>query len=81
MDLYECVICCEKENRDFRKITSKCTHKAVVCVECVNKCIEKMCIEKHTVQITCPTSGCNESMERDDVKSIATKEIFKRFNK
>ncbi|GBC03268.1 hypothetical protein RclHR1_05040009 [Rhizophagus clarus] len=80
MDLYECDICCEKENRDFRKITSKCKHKAVVCVECVNKCIEKMCIEKHTVQITCPTTGCDKSMERDDVKNIATKEIFKRYD-
>ncbi|CAB4437951.1 unnamed protein product [Rhizophagus irregularis] len=46
MELYECAVCYEKEDRDFRKITSKCKHKAVVCVECVNKCIKK-CVLKN----------------------------------
>jgi hypothetical protein len=76
-DLYECNICCETENRDFRKITSKCTHKAVICIECVNKHI-KLGIEE-SVKIICPTPRCNKLMERKDIKNIATKEIFERF--
>ncbi|CAB4381945.1 unnamed protein product [Rhizophagus irregularis] len=80
MDLYECLFCCETENRNYCKITSKCTHKIVICVECVNKIIEKSINEKQSIEITCPTPGCNKSMDRNDVLNIATKEIFERYD-
>jgi hypothetical protein len=77
-DLYECVICCETENRDYRKITSKCTHKAVVCLQCVNNhIINKL---DQTIKITCPTPQCDKLMEREDIKNIVTEKILERFN-
>ncbi|CAG8665949.1 11916_t:CDS:2, partial [Diversispora eburnea] len=76
-DLNECAICCETENRDYRKITSMCTHKAVVCTECVNRYIQKQLGEK---QISCPTTGCKKIMERHDIKNIATEELFERYD-
>ena len=77
-DLYECTICCKTKDRDYRKITSKCAHKAVICLECVNECI-KTSIANGSVKITCLTPGCGKLMERNDIKKIASKEIFERF--
>ncbi|CAG8786008.1 12551_t:CDS:2, partial [Dentiscutata erythropus] len=77
-DLSECVICCNTENRDFRKITSNCTHKAVVCTECANKHIQKQLDEKQELQIPCPT--CKKIMERHDIKQIATEELFTMYD-
>ena len=82
--LYSCVICCKTENRDYRKITSECTHKAIVCLECVNKYIENDIItsqSNQSIKITCPTPTCDKLMERNDIKNIASKEIFERFIK
>lgn len=78
-DLYECVVCCETENRDYRKITSKCTHKAVVCLNCVNKHVTTS-IKGNKVEITCPITQCGKLMEREDIKNIVTNEILERYN-
>lgn len=81
-DLYECVICCETENRDYRKITSKCTHKAVICLNCVNEYVATSITEfkSDKIKITCPTPQCGKLMEREDIKNIVTDEILERFN-
>ncbi|CAG8452832.1 21039_t:CDS:2 [Cetraspora pellucida] len=79
-NLSECNICFETENRDFRKITSKCTHQAIVCKECVNKHVQKQLDEKQELLIPCPTKGCKKIMERYDIKSIATEELFERYD-
>ncbi|CAB4495785.1 uncharacterized protein OCT59_029068 [Rhizophagus irregularis] len=79
-DLYECVVCCETENRDYRKITSKCTHKAVVCLNCVNKHVTTS-IKGNKVEITCPITQCGKLMEREDIKNIVTNEILERYDK
>lgn len=77
-DLYECGICCETENRDYRKITSKCTHKAVVCLKCVNKHVATS-INELKNEITCPTPYCDKLMKREDIKNIVTNEILERL--
>jgi hypothetical protein len=81
MSYFECVICCESENRDFRKITEKCTHQAVVCAACVNEYIKSQIDSKKILEINCPTSGCNEIMKRYDVKNFATDDVFNEYNK
>lgn len=75
----ECIICCETENGDYRRITSKCAHIPDVCLECVRRCIENS-IEKQCDNFTCPTGGCGKLMNRQDIKNIVTKEVFERFN-
>jgi len=79
-ELFECTICCETENRDFRKITSKCTHQSVICADCVNNYIKKNVFEKQLIEIPCFTNGCNKIMERHDIKNIATEEVFEKYN-
>ncbi|CAB4489698.1 unnamed protein product [Rhizophagus irregularis] len=79
-DMSECLICYETEDRDFRKITSKCSHRAVVCVECVNKHIKNQSNEKQILEIPCPTKGCKKKMERHDIKNIATKQVFEAYD-
>ncbi|CAG8619459.1 24280_t:CDS:2 [Cetraspora pellucida] len=79
-DLSECTICYQTANRDFRKITSKCTHQAVVCTECVIKHVQIQLDEKQELKIPCPTRECEKIMERYDVKNIVTEELFKRYD-
>jgi hypothetical protein len=78
-ELDECAICCETEDRVFRIITSKCTHRVVICTECVNRHIIDY-NEKQILEIPCPTKGCNKTMERLDVKNIAKEDVFEKYN-
>lgn len=79
MSYFECIFCFETENRDFRKITTKCTHHAVICAKCVNEYIKSQIDSKNVLEITCPTNGCNEIMKRHDVKNFATDDVFKEY--
>ncbi|CAJ0755251.1 719_t:CDS:2 [Entrophospora sp. SA101] len=79
-ELDECAICCETEDRRYHATTSQCTHKVVICVECVNKHIKILLNEKQLLKIPCPTKGCNKIMERHDIKKIATEEIFEEYD-
>ena len=78
--LDECDICCVTENRDFRKITSKCTHRSIICVECVRKHIDEQVLKKQFIEVQCLTSGCKKMMERHDIKDIVTEEVFEKYN-
>jgi E3 ubiquitin-protein ligase RNF144 len=85
----ECIICLEEEIRKINKITSKCFHEKVVCLECINKYIDTN-IDKFVyisqfdqnakIKITCPIPICNKLMERSDIKKIATKDIYERYD-
>src|SRR5688572_8001086 len=85
----ECIICLETKIRNYHRITSKCIHEVDVCLECINRYIDTNTDKFETIiqfdqnvkiKITCPVPICNKLMERDDVKKIATKEIYERFN-
>ncbi|GBC09939.1 hypothetical protein RclHR1_09210008 [Rhizophagus clarus] len=88
----ECIICFEKKfrnYRNYRKITTKCTHEEDICLECINKYIDTD-IEKFEsisqfdqevkIKITCPVPKCYKLMERNDIKKIATKDIYERYD-
>src|SRR4051812_20069382 len=84
----ECIICYETKFIKYNT-TSKCIHEADVCLECINKHIntniDKFEIKSQfnqniIIKITCPIQICNKPMERNDIKKIATKDIYKRFN-
>ncbi|CAB4446348.1 unnamed protein product [Rhizophagus irregularis] len=80
MSYFECIFCCESENRDFRKITKKCTHHAVICAECVNEYIKGQIDSKNILEFKCPMNDCNEIMKRHDVKNFTTNDIFKEYD-
>ncbi|PKK62659.1 hypothetical protein RhiirC2_870083 [Rhizophagus irregularis] len=84
----ECTICLETK-LNYHRITSKCIHEVVVCLECINRYIDTNIDKFETIiqfdqnakiKITCPVPMCNKLMERDDIKKIATKEIYERYD-
>ncbi|CAG8689554.1 2851_t:CDS:2, partial [Dentiscutata erythropus] len=77
----ECDICVEKKSSSlFLVITSKCKHSTNVCKDCVERHIETMLYEKGDVVIQCPFEGCKQVIEHNDVKRIASHELFERFD-
>ncbi|GES82806.1 hypothetical protein GLOIN_2v1661741 [Rhizophagus clarus] len=79
-DMFNCIICYESKDCDFRNITSTCSHQAVVCEKCVNEHIKSRINEKQIFNIPCPTSGCNKIMERHDIKNFSSKEVFENYD-
>src|SRR5438874_2260445 len=77
----ECQICFESCSTNlFVKITEGCSHKLDVCKLCVNNHIKARLDSKGDVEINCPYPGCKQEFQHNDVKKIANKELFERFD-
>src|SRR6266542_2090021 len=75
----ECQICYESHPRSlFLEITANCKHRSNVC---------KLCVDKHIstrlnsgIEINCLFDGCRQILQHDDIKRLASKETFERFD-
>ncbi|CAG8434090.1 5291_t:CDS:2 [Diversispora eburnea] len=73
----ECHICINRYSKSkFQKITEKCTHKNDICITCVDKHISS----RMENVINCPHLGCGKEFEFNDIKRIATKKVFERYD-
>lgn len=76
----ECEICCESlkaSNFPSSTITLLCEHPAGVCYGCLAQCISVQIKEGVLGQLNCPS--CPEKLSYEDIKSYATKEVFRRW--
>ncbi|CAH1756875.1 2313_t:CDS:2, partial [Entrophospora sp. SA101] len=75
----ECSICCEGYLK-LQEITSECKHNDA-CPVCIKRHIEAELNSKgDIVQVRCPKSRCTTELTFDDVRRLATKELFERYD-
>jgi hypothetical protein len=75
----DCIICTDTRSLHHfpnQKPTAQCTHNIDVCRRCLRKWIESSFVTKMWNEITCPV--CSEQMQYDDVRTFASKEVFRR---
>ncbi|CAB4464929.1 hypothetical protein RhiirA5_375821 [Rhizophagus irregularis] len=76
----ECIICLKSQPKSlFRKITTNCNHELNICKLCVNKYITVQL--DYRVEINCPFNECQQEIQYNDMKEIANKKIFERYDK
>jgi hypothetical protein len=76
----ECIICLKSRPKSlFCKITTNCDHELNICKLCVNKHITVL-LDKR-VDVNCPFNDCEQIIQYGDMKEIANKKIFKRYDK
>ncbi|KAF2736589.1 hypothetical protein EJ04DRAFT_432509 [Polyplosphaeria fusca] len=61
-----------------RATTSSCAHGRNTCTECIQRWIETCMDSKGWDHCVCPE--CVESLEYDDVKALATNEVFAKYD-
>jgi hypothetical protein len=77
----ECQICFELLSRRlFLQITADCYHALDVCKLCVDKHIKAQLESKGDVEIYCPSAGCGKEIQHKDVKRVASKQVFERYD-
>lgn len=79
VNFHKCIICLEEKIINYHRITSRCTHVADACLDCINDYIDTR-IKSNEIKITCPNLECDKLMARNDIKSLAKREIYERFN-
>jgi hypothetical protein len=73
----ECNICAEaKEHQDFPRITEKCTHQLLACKECAQRWVKEAIRTSRATQLSCLAEGCDELLQREDFRRLATEEVF-----
>ncbi|CAB4464665.1 hypothetical protein RhiirA5_452829 [Rhizophagus irregularis] len=78
----ECQICFELLPRHlFLQVTADCNHELDVCKLCVDKHIQAQLESKGNIEICCPSSGCKKELQHRDIKRIASKQAFERYDK
>ncbi|RIA92139.1 hypothetical protein C1645_765838 [Glomus cerebriforme] len=75
----ECTICCNDiPIADFTIFTTKCNHR--ICHACLLKHMNYLLNGKGKTNIECLTSDCHEIMEYEDIKRVADKDLFERYD-
>ena len=75
----QCPICTEQEslfNFPQRRITSTCTHRPNICLQCVSKSVQVQMEVKMWDQLVCPL--CPELLTYSDMKAWANSDDFRR---
>ena len=74
----ECSICCENYSK-IQEISPDCKHDGT-CPACIKRHIEaKLNSKGDVVQVRCPKSRCKTELNYNDIKRLATKELFNRY--
>jgi hypothetical protein len=79
-DSTTCQVCEEDINRDdnpILRITGTCQHEPTICRECMSYSIRSQLEDKAWNRLACPL--CPEMLSFEDVKNLATPEIFERL--
>ena len=61
-------------------ITSTCKHEPDFCLPCLHRNIDIQMASKLWNQITCPHSHCRSTLEYADVKKVAARSSFERYD-
>jgi hypothetical protein len=72
----ECSVCCE-DYSIIQEISSVCGHNDV-CPVCIKRHIEAELNSKGDVQVRCPKSRCSTELAYEDIRSLASKDLFER---
>lgn len=76
----ECGVCCE-DYSIIQQISSSCGHNDI-CSVCIKRHIEAELNSKGgDVQVRCPKSRCPIELTYEDVRRLASKELFERWRK
>ncbi|CAI2189420.1 5179_t:CDS:2 [Funneliformis geosporum] len=76
----ECKICCnDLPVTEFMSSTTKCGHKNI-CRACLNKTINYQLNTKGNVEIECLETNCKVLMEYEDMKRVASNDLFERYD-
>lgn len=76
----ECSVCCE-DYSIIQQISSSCGHNDV-CSVCIKRHIEAELNSKGgDVQVRCPKSRCSIELTYEDVRRLASKDLFERWRK
>ncbi|CAG8714104.1 2494_t:CDS:2, partial [Funneliformis mosseae] len=80
METYlECSICCE-DYTVINKISSVCGHDDL-CPICIKRHIEaELNTKGDIVQVRCPKSRCTTELTYEDLRRLAPKELFERYD-
>ncbi|CAG8625519.1 11597_t:CDS:2 [Ambispora gerdemannii] len=75
--MQSCTICFNRGV--FKKISDTCGHKDA-CNSCICNYIEAELKNKATIEILCPRHKCDAQLTYQDVKRLASNEIFERYD-
>lgn len=65
---YECLVCMEsKPTSQFPKVTNRCEHAALTCLQCLHSYVDITLRSKRDQQLNCPHRNCSETMRSEDV--------------
>jgi hypothetical protein len=74
----ECSVCANSSAiQDYPNLKA-CEHMPDVCHECFLQWLDQQMASTSWQQITCPSSGCNNPITHDDVKTHAPQDVFTR---
>ena len=62
------------------RITQSCNHDRDICLDCLSQHIDIQFRDNIWDQIRCPSEGCREILNADDVNEYATPETVNRYN-
>ncbi|CAG8441738.1 5799_t:CDS:2 [Dentiscutata heterogama] len=75
---FECNICYnDVPVVDFMRTSTKCNHR--ICRECLNKNINTQLNSKGNTEIKCLKSNCEVLMDYEDMKRVASEDLFERY--
>ncbi|CAG8534958.1 11623_t:CDS:2 [Paraglomus brasilianum] len=74
-----CLICRSASETDLVKASSGCDH-ADSCKSCLEKHIESQCNTKVALQVTCPKPSCRKELGYHDIRKLAQKQLFERYD-
>ncbi|PVG00724.1 hypothetical protein CPB86DRAFT_728715, partial [Serendipita vermifera] len=76
----ECVICTDTDVEfTTSPPTERCKHEPETCVDCIREHIRVAVVSENTTEVKCPSIGCSEVLEYDEVQRWADDETFAKF--
>ena len=75
----ECSICFSEAA--LVEASAECGHEALYCAKCLKAHIEAEVNSKGDLNVTCPAVGCDCQMEYGDVQRLASRDVFKTYDR
>lgn len=77
----ECTVCVEeKPLKEFPKITERCKHQPSTCLNCVREWVKSELTALTWNKLKCCGAGCKATLSHADMKRVATKELFEKYD-
>jgi len=81
-EIRECIACLEAHFADdFPPMTITCKHLPTLCTSCVQEAFTATALELATInRVRCTHQSCTEALSHDDIRRLATPQVFERYD-